>query len=101
MRKRDEDQAEQGPRQRAQGPVIHALVDQVEASSEHEPGRDGVGGYEPPACGVLGKGERHGAVPRGRRREQRKEKDRSFSRRFHTLYHPRSRPAGTQVSACG
>ena len=90
-RDHDEYQAEQGTRKRAYGSVVHAFVDKAEARSKHESGRDGVGGSEPPACGMLRESEGHGAQPCGHRREQREEKDRSYAHRFHALYSPRSR----------
>src|SRR5215212_4578748 len=70
---------------------MHSLVDKAEARREHEPCRDGIGGTEPPAGGVLRESEWHGAEPGGNRREQREEKDRSCANRFHTLYTTRSR----------
>src|SRR5215210_6321974 len=81
-RDHDEHQTEEGACQRTQGAVIHALVDQAEAGREHEPGCDGVGDPEPPACGVLRESEGYGAKPGCHRREQREEKDRSGACRF-------------------
>src|SRR5215213_11455097 len=90
-RDHDERQTEQGTHQSTQGAVIHSLVEEAEARREHQPGRDGVGGSEPPAGGVLCESEGHGAEPGGNRREQREEKDRSCAHWFHTLYTTRSR----------
>src|SRR5215204_1677848 len=90
-RDHDERQTEQGTRHRTQGAVIHSLVEDAEARREHQPGRHGVGGSEPPAGGVLRESEGHGAEPGGNRREQREEKDRSRAHWFHTLYTTSSR----------
>src|SRR5215216_7244634 len=82
----DENESGQRPHQRAQQAVANALVDEPEASREHESGGHSVGRPEPSPGEILYEDERQRPYPCRHSRKQREEEDFDCGRQLHTTY---------------